>query len=73
MLKVSVDGIGDFEVNELTYRQERDLRRFNSKLWWNKTADELSADEYFDLLDEVEKLSGLDEKTLKEIKTLILM
>jgi len=65
-MKVSVEGIGDFTVNDLTYRQERELRRFNSKLWWHKTADDLTADEYFDMLDKVEKLSGIEEKILKK-------
>jgi hypothetical protein len=67
-MKVSVEDVGDFEVNDLTYRQERDLRRYNSKIWWNKSAEELSADEYFDLLDKVEEMSGIDEKTLSKYK-----
>lgn len=65
-MKVSVEGIGDFDVKDLTYREQRDLRRYNSKLWWNKEGSELEADEYFDLLEKVETLSGVPESKLKE-------
>ena len=65
-MKVSVKGIGEFDVKDLTYREERDLRRYNSKLWWNRSTEDLSADEYFDMLDYVEKISGLEEKVLSK-------
>ena len=53
---------GEFEVNEITFKQQRKLHRLNSMSRWEGSLD---AEKYFDLLDEVKEVSGLSDKTLK--------
>lgn len=53
-----------WEVNDITYKQRRTLHRRNALSFWK---GEIDPEKYYDLLEEVFKISGLTEEALKDV------
>lgn len=49
----------EWEVNDCTYKQRRELHKLNAMAWWNK---KLNPEKYYDLLERVSDISGLTEE-----------
>ena len=59
---MKVKAIGkDWEVNDATYRQRRDIYRINVKAFWDGKVD---PDQYYEVLEKCAEVSGLKEKDL---------
>ena len=55
----------EWNVNDCTYKQRRELHAFNAKVWWNGKQD-VSA--YYELLEKVSEIAGLDEDDFKDME-----
>ena len=51
----------EWEVNDCTYKQRRELHALNAKVWW----DGQDVDAYYKLLDKVSDIAGLGEDDFK--------
>jgi|ETNmetMinimDraft_23_1059889.scaffolds.fasta_scaffold01190_10 hypothetical protein len=69
-MKVTIKGLGDFEVKDLPYKTARQLHRKNSRVFWGKSEEDVNPDEYYDLLEEVRELSGLKDVELNKLTML---
>jgi|TARA_B100001245_G_C22662430_1_gene324609 hypothetical protein len=68
-VKITVPKIGEIEVKDISYGQARELHRLNAKTFWGaQDGDEMNVDpdKYYDMLEQVRKLSGLTDKELKK-------
>ena len=54
----------EWNVNDCTYKQRRELHALNAKVWWNGKQD-VSA--YYELLDKVSEIAGLGEDDFKDM------
>ena len=53
----------EWEVNDCTYKQRRELHALNAKVWW----DGQDVDAYYKLLEKVSDIAGLSEDDFKDI------
>ena len=53
----------EWEVNDCTYKQRRELHALNAKVWW----DGQDVDAYYVLLDKVSNIAGLGEDDFKDM------
>ena len=53
----------EWDVNDCTYKQRRELHALNSKVWW----DGQDVDAYYILLEKVGDIAGLGEDDFKDI------
>jgi len=53
----------EWDVNDCTYKQRRELHALNAKVWW----DGQDVDAYYELLDKVSNIAGLGEDDFKDI------
>ena len=53
----------EWEVNDCTYKQRRELHALNVKVWW----DGQDVDAYYVLLDSVSNIAGLGEDDFKDM------
>jgi hypothetical protein len=51
----------EWDVNDCTYKQRRELHALNAKVWW----DGQDVDAYYKLLDKVSDIAGLGEDDFK--------
>ena len=54
----------EWNVNDCTYKQRRELHALNAKVWWNGKQD-VSA--YYELLDKVSEIAKLGEDDFKDM------
>ena len=54
----------EWNVNDCTYKQRRELHALNAKVWWNGKQD-VSA--YYKLLDKVSEIAKLGEDDFKDM------
>ena len=55
----------EWNVNDCTYKQRRELHALNAKVWWNGKQD-VSA--YYELLDKVSEIAGLGENDFEDMR-----
>ena len=55
----------EWNVNDCTYKQRRELHALNAKVWWEGKQD-VSA--YYELLDKVSEIAGLGEDDFKDME-----
>jgi len=48
----------EYEVEDCTYKQRRQLHKQNALVWWG---GEMDVEKYYDLLETVQEISGLKE------------
>ncbi len=48
----------EYEVEDCTYKQRRQLHKKNALVWWEGKMD---VEKYYDLLEDVQEISGLNE------------
>lgn len=53
----------EWNVNDCTYKQRRELHALNAKVWW----DGQDVDAYYKLLEKVSDIAGLSEDDFKDI------
>jgi len=53
----------EWDVNDCTYKQRRELHALNAKVWW----DGQDVDTYYVLLDKVSNIAGLGEDDFKDM------
>ena len=53
----------EWDVNDCTYKQRRELHALNAKVWW----DGQDVDAYYKLLDKVSNIAGLGEDEFKDM------
>jgi len=53
----------EWDVNDCTYKQRRELHALNAKVWW----DGQDVDAYYKLLEKVSDIAGLSEDDFKDI------
>ena len=53
----------EWDVNDCTYKQRRELHALNAKVWW----DGQDVDAYYVLLEKVGNIAGLGEDDFKDI------
>ena len=62
---MKVKALGEeYQVNEITYKERRDLHRLNAKAFWD---GKINPDNYYDVLEKVAEISGLGEKDFKDL------
>ena len=55
----------EWNVNDCTYKQRRELHALNAKVWWDGKQN-VSA--YYDLLDKVSEIAGLGENDFEDMR-----
>jgi len=53
----------EWDVNDCTYKQRRELHALNAKVWW----DGQDVDAYYELLGRVGDIAGLGEDDFKDM------
>ena len=53
----------EWEVDDCTYKQRRELHALNAKVWW----DGQDVDAYYKLLEKVSNIAGLGEDDFKDM------
>ena len=54
----------EWDVNDCSYKERRELHAKNAKVWWN---DKQDIEAYYDLLEKVGEIAGLNEKDFEGI------
>mgnify|MGYP005830252741 CR=1 FL=1 len=54
----------EWEINEATYKQRREIYRLNVKAFWDGKVD---PDRYYEVLEKCAEVAGLKEKDLKDL------
>tara|TARA_R110002020_G_scaffold469995_2_gene695450 strand:+ start:1992 stop:2258 length:267 start_codon:yes stop_codon:yes gene_type:complete len=54
----------EYQVKDITYKERRNLHRLNAKAFWD---GKVNPDNYYDVLEKVAEISGLDEKEFKDL------
>ena len=58
-------GKKDWDINDCTYAERRELHKLNAKVWWDSgKMDVLS---YYDVLEKVGVIAGLGENDFKDM------
>jgi len=55
----------EYDVKDCTYKQRRKLHKLNALVWWG---GEMDVEKYYDLLEQVQDISGLTESDLKGLE-----
>ena len=55
----------EWNVNDCTYKQRRELHALNAKVWWEGKQD---VGAYYDLLDKVSEIAGLGENDFEDMR-----
>lgn len=63
-MKVVVKKIGEFEVNNIPYKEARKLYQKNLKIFHNKKEEDIDTDGFYAFLEEVRVISGISEEDL---------
>ncbi len=59
-------GKKDWDINDCTYAERRELHKLNAKVWWDSgKMDVLS---YYDVLEKVGAIAGLGENDFKDME-----
>ena len=54
----------DWDVNEITFSQKREIHALNAKVWWGEGQD---SDAYYSLLERVRSISGITERDFEDM------
>ena len=54
----------EWNVNDCTYKQRRELHALNAKVWWEGKQD---VGAYYELLDKVSEIAGLGENDFEDM------
>ena len=54
----------EWQINEATYKQRREIYRLNVKAFWDGKVD---PDQYYEVLEKCAEVAGLIEKDLKDL------
>ena len=55
----------EYDVKDCTYKQRRKLHKLNALVWWG---GEMDVEKYYDLLEQVQDMSGLTESDFKGLE-----
>lgn len=55
----------EYEVEDCTYKQRRELHKQNALVWWG---GEMDVEKYYDLLTKVQDISGLTEQDFEGLE-----
>tara|TARA_Y100001970_G_scaffold259357_1_gene340233 strand:- start:512 stop:778 length:267 start_codon:yes stop_codon:yes gene_type:complete len=55
----------EWNVNDCTYKQRRELHALNAKVWWEGKQD---VGAYYELLDKVSEIAGLGENDFDDMR-----
>tara|TARA_R100000750_G_scaffold36289_1_gene23406 strand:- start:805 stop:1071 length:267 start_codon:yes stop_codon:yes gene_type:complete len=55
----------EYDVKDCTYKQRRKLHKLNALVWWG---GEMDVEKYYDLLEQVQDISGLTESDFKGLE-----
>ncbi len=55
----------EYDVEDCTYKQRRKLHKLNALVWWG---GEMDVEKYYDLLEQVQDISGLTESDFKGLE-----
>jgi len=55
----------EYDVKDCTYKQRRKLHKLNALVWWG---GEMDVEKYYDLLEQVQDISGLAESDFKGLE-----
>ena len=55
----------EWNVNDCTYKQRRELHALNAKVWWDGKQD---VGAYYELLDKVSEIAGLGENDFEDMR-----
>ena len=55
----------EWNVNDCTYKQRRELHALNAKVWWEGKQD---VGTYYELLDKVSEIAGLGENDFEDMR-----
>ena len=55
----------EYDVKDCTYKNRRKLHKLNALVWWG---GEMDVEKYYDLLEQVQDISGLTESDLKGLE-----
>ena len=54
----------EWDVNDCTYAQRRELHKLNAKVWWDGKMD---VESYYEVLEKVGAIAGLGENDFKNL------
>jgi len=57
-------GKKDWDVNDCTYAERRELHKLNAKVWWEGKMD---VESYYEVLERVGTIAGLGENDFKDM------
>ena len=57
-------GKKDWDINDCTYAERRELHKLNAKVWWESKMD---VESYYDVLEKVGVIAGLGENDFKDM------
>ncbi len=55
----------EYDVKDCTYKNRRKLHKLNALVWWG---GEMDVEKYYDLLEQVQDISGLAESDFKGLE-----
>jgi hypothetical protein len=55
----------EYDVKDCTYKNRRKLHKLNALVWWG---GEMDVEKYYDLLEQVQDISGLTESDFKGLE-----
>ncbi len=55
----------EWNVNDCTYKQRRELHALNAKVWWD---GKQNVGAYYELLDKVSEIAGLGENDFEDMR-----
>ena len=57
-------GKKDWDINDCTYAERRELHKLNAKVWWEGKMD---VESYYEVLEKVGVIAGLGENDFKDM------
>ena len=58
-------GKKDWDINDCTYAERRELHKLNAKVWWD--GGKMDVLSYYDVLEKVGVIAGLGENDFKDM------
>ena len=58
-------GKKDWDINDCTYAERRELHKLNAKVWWD--SGKMDVESYYDVLEKVGVIAGLGENDFKDM------
>ena len=58
-------GKKEWDVNDCTYAERRELHKLNAKVWWD--SGKMDVESYYDVLEKVGVIAGLGENDFKDM------